>query len=424
MSVSWTNIMLGEAGHWFSGGTPSKANASMWEGLVPWVSPKDMKRARIGDAVDHVAEVAIGSGTQAVPPHTLLMVVRGMILAHSFPVALTTRRVTFNQDIKALIPRSDISPEFLLYWLQSKTASVLKLTDVANHGTKRLPTELLFGMQLPVPPLPEQLKIAAILSSIDDTIETTQAVIHQLQVVKKAMMVELLTRGLPGRHTRFKQTEIGEMPEEWEVLSVADIGPGDRPTAQTGPFGAQLRPEDFVEAGVPVLKIGNVRWGFLRLNDLDFVRPEKAKELSRFRVRHGDLLFARQGATTGRNALADERCDGWLINYHLIRVATDHARCLPEFLMACFNSDLVQRQVGREKGRGNRDGINTANILSFRLPLPAMEEQRRITEMLARLDQARAANEMQREQLERTKSALMSVLLTGDLRVLPEASSP
>ena len=86
-------------------------------------------------------------------------------------------------------------------------------------------------LPIPLPPLPEQRKIAAILSSVDDAIEASQAVIDQLQVVKKAMMAELLTKGLPGRHKKFKQTEIGEVPEEWsfgdvgEVASLAETDP-------------------------------------------------------------------------------------------------------------------------------------------------------------------------------------------------------
>ena len=71
-------------------------------------------------------------------------------------------------------------------------------------------------LEIPLPRIPEQHKIAAILSSVDDAIEKTQAVIDQVQVVKRGLMQELLTRGLPGRHTRFKQTEIGEIPESWD----------------------------------------------------------------------------------------------------------------------------------------------------------------------------------------------------------------
>jgi type I restriction enzyme, S subunit len=299
-------------------------------------------------------------------------------------------------------------------------AALSELASGTSGSMKNLAQEKFMGLRLAVPSLREQRKIATILSSLDDAIEATQAVIDQLAVVKKAMMAELLTRGLPGRHTRFKMTELGEVPESWDVVSVAEVGPGDRPTAQTGPFGAQLRPEDFVDSGVPVLKIGNVRWGRLDLANLDHVSARKARDLARFQVRAGDLLFARQGATTGRNALADERCEGWVINYHIIRVATDHARCLPRYLMTCFNSDLVQKQVGREKGRGNRDGINTENILGFRMPLPTLSEQAQITEALARIEAAVVANEHQVAILQRVKAALMSVVLTGEVRVTPD----
>ena len=80
-------------------GHPSKDNPDFWSG-TPLVSPKDMKAARLGDAIDHVSNAAVGNGTRLVPSDTLLMVVRGMILAHTFPVALTTSEVTFNQDIR------------------------------------------------------------------------------------------------------------------------------------------------------------------------------------------------------------------------------------------------------------------------------------------------------------------------------------
>ena len=79
----------------------------------------------------------------------------------------------------------------------------------------------LAGLEVPLPSPGEQRKIAAILSSVDDTIEKTQAVIDQIQVVKRGLMQELLARGLPGRHTHFKQTEIGEIPEQWDVVEMA-----------------------------------------------------------------------------------------------------------------------------------------------------------------------------------------------------------
>ena len=107
---------------------------------------------------------------------------------------------------------------------------------------------------LSVPPLAEQRKIAAILSSVDDAIEKTQAVIDQVQVVKRGLMQELLTRGLPGWHTRFKQTEIGEIPEEWEVVELVSVA-----TVERGKFAHRPRSEPrFYGGQYPFIQTGDV----------------------------------------------------------------------------------------------------------------------------------------------------------------------
>ncbi|MCA9629094.1 MAG: restriction endonuclease subunit S, partial [Myxococcales bacterium] len=192
----WEVRTLGDCGSWFSGGTPSKANEALWRGSLPWVSPKDMKLARIGDAQDHVHEDAVGQGTRAVPPGTLLMVVRGMILAHSFPVCMTTARVAFNQDIKALSPSPDFDAEYLLYFLECSKERVLGLMDVANHGTKRLPTERLFAVSVPQPPLSEQRLIAAALAAQERVLDTTRESRARLLGTKAALSAALLSGDL------------------------------------------------------------------------------------------------------------------------------------------------------------------------------------------------------------------------------------
>src|SRR5206468_1178947 len=104
----------------------------------------------------------------------------------------------------------------------------------------------------------------------------------------------------------FKDSPLGSIPANWRIGSLLDVTDSKRQPILTGPFGADLGGDDFVEDGVPVLRIGNVQQGRIDLRDLLFVSPAKALELRRYVVESGDLLFARQGATTGRNALVDE----------------------------------------------------------------------------------------------------------------------
>jgi type I restriction enzyme S subunit len=165
-------------------------------------------------------------------------------------------------------------PGYLLYALP-RAAEEHGEVDVAVKG-KTLNKAKLIDLPLLLPPLPEQRKIAAILSSVDDAIEATQAVIDQLQVVKKAMMAELLTRGLPGRHTRFKMTEIGEIPEEWEVRRIGDL-------IETSAYGTSAKSEAG-GSGFPVLRIPNVVTESITIEDLKYASLNSPLIFSRGRI--------------------------------------------------------------------------------------------------------------------------------------------
>jgi type I restriction enzyme M protein len=164
----WARVSLGALGSWTSGGTPSKSRADLWRGgSFPWVSPKDMKTTFISDAQDHVTERAIRTGAATVAPDgAVLMVVRGMILAHTFPVALTMRPVAFNQDIRALVPHEGISPQFLVRLLQYEAAQILFSVKEATHGTLRLDSDTIFEWPVLLPPSDEQKRIVTALEAL------------------------------------------------------------------------------------------------------------------------------------------------------------------------------------------------------------------------------------------------------------------
>ncbi|MGH7592608.1 MAG: restriction endonuclease subunit S, partial [Gemmatimonadales bacterium] len=121
-----------------SGGTPSKEDPRYWNGDIPWVSPKDMKRRTIDSSIDTITDVALyESGLRLVQPPTLLIVVRGMILAHSFPVAITAADVTINQDMKAVQFDDSVSPDFGAWFFGGVGKQVLaSVVEESAHGTR------------------------------------------------------------------------------------------------------------------------------------------------------------------------------------------------------------------------------------------------------------------------------------------------
>jgi type I restriction enzyme S subunit len=147
-----------------SGGTPNKANVGYWDGDFPWVSPKDMKVDTICDSLDHVSEkVFRETNLHKIPAGTPLIVVRGMILAHTVPLAITGRDVSINQDMKAIRFDSEIDPLFGLWCLKAQHTALLNSVSTAAHGTKRLDSRVLGEFQLMIPPPILQNKFVSIV---------------------------------------------------------------------------------------------------------------------------------------------------------------------------------------------------------------------------------------------------------------------
>ena len=146
-----------------SGGTPATANADYWDGNIPWVSPKDMKIEEIYDAIDHVSDLAFQqTSLKKIPTSAILLVVRGMILVHTVPIGITRRLVAINQDIKALIAKGTVLPEFLLWNLLAQHDYILSKVATAAHGTKRLEMSEVENLPILLPEIKIQQKFVEI----------------------------------------------------------------------------------------------------------------------------------------------------------------------------------------------------------------------------------------------------------------------
>lgn len=157
---------LGALADMVSGGTPSKSVPEFWAGSLPWVSPKDMKRPYLADATDHISEDgAEDANLKVLQPGAILIVVRGMILAHTVPLAINLAPLTINQDMRAFVPRSGIETEYLCWALRMQHGRLLSLVSNAAHGTKRFESRDLFGLSVPLPPKPLQKRFAAFVES-------------------------------------------------------------------------------------------------------------------------------------------------------------------------------------------------------------------------------------------------------------------
>lgn len=300
-------------------------------------------------------------------------------------------------------------------WVQEDIAESVQ----GSTGLKNINLNRLRGLRVLLPPLGEQRKIAAILSSVDDAIEATQAVIDQLQVVKKAMMAELLTHGLPGRHTRFKMTEIGEIPEEWEVRRIGDL-------IETSAYGTSAKSEAG-GSGFPVLRIPNVVTESITIEDLKYASL-KASEVEAYALRPGDLLVIRTNGNplyVGRAAVVPQLAGTWLYASYLIRLRVNHAVITPEFLHEAMRSEAVRKTMqGAIRTSAGNYNLNTQGIVNTIVPVPSLTEQAKLTSLTKTIEGRCSAELTYLAELRTVKSALMSVLLTGEVRVKPDEGAP
>jgi type I restriction enzyme, S subunit len=202
---SWEVVPLSDVCRFQSGGTPSKKNPEFWKGTIPWVSPKDMKRPRLDDVTDHISQEALESGSKLAPAGSVFVVVRGMILAKTVPVALAEGPMAINQDMKAIVPGPNLHSDFLLYALETLRENLFKKVGRSGHGTATLMGHEVAAFKIPLPDLQNQKEIASAIQNLERKKELHEQKLIQLQDVFRTLLHDLMTA-----KTRVHELTLGE----------------------------------------------------------------------------------------------------------------------------------------------------------------------------------------------------------------------
>ncbi len=203
------------------GGTPSKANPSYWNGDIPWVSPKDMKADVICDAEDHINEQAISeSSTRLVPAGSVLMVVRSGILQRTIPIALSSRPVALNQDMKALRSRGRLSHGYFVLLVRGCQKTLLTKWTKQGATVESIEHEYLANCEVPMPPIDEQEAIVANLqaatSGLNQESEAAGREISLLREYRTRLIADVVTGKLDVREAAAWLPDEAEEPEPLE----------------------------------------------------------------------------------------------------------------------------------------------------------------------------------------------------------------
>ena len=184
-----------------SGGTPSRDQGEYWDGDIPWVSPKDMKSRFLDSSEERITSRGMmEAGLRLIPPATVLIVVRGMILVHTFPVSITSVPTTINQDMKAIVFRKGIASTFMAWQLEGIAGALLPIiVETAAHGTRAIRMDQWRNVVVAIPPVSEQRAITAFLDRATGQIDSLMAKVREAIERLKELRTGLISAAVTGK---------------------------------------------------------------------------------------------------------------------------------------------------------------------------------------------------------------------------------
>jgi type I restriction enzyme S subunit len=268
---------------------------------------------------------------------------------------------------------------------------------------------------IPVPSDDEIEKITSILTSVDTVIEKTEAQINKLKDLKKAMMQELLTKGIG--HAEFKDSPVGRIPVEWKVSSISEVSElitkGATPSTSGFDYVSKLLPD-----GAKFLRGNNATLeGKYNDNDNKFICEDAYSFLARSQLQVDDCIVTIVG-TVGASFLVEKNHLPANINQNVAMIRLNRKLLHSRFLLECVVSEIIQNQIRREITVQAQPSLSLKQVGDFIIPLPPLNEQNEIATIASNTNINIASRITKLNRTKALKKALMQDLLTGKMRVL------
>lgn len=329
-------------------------------------------------------------------------------------------------DMYPLRPKGDTEPGFLLALILGESFSKFAESVSMRSGFPKINREELAEYKAIVPPGPEQARIAEVLDTVDEAIRTTEQVIAKLELVKRGLLQDLLTRGIgdngeirdPERHPeQFKDSPLGRIPKKWTTQTVLDSAAPEPGATTIGPFGSNLVASDYRESGVPVVFVRDIKEGEFEWKSDVYVSEQKARALAAHLVRPGDVVATKMGLPPGIAAVYPSSMPAAVITADVVRVRPSHL-VRASWLAVSLNSERSRAQIRAITGGVTRPKITLADFRGIRIAVPQVDEQVCMEVRFMEMRRKLAVERSELEKLRLLKKGLMDDLLTGRVRTL------
>ena len=413
--LGWLDCSLGNAiVRVVGGGTPSRSIPGYWVGNIPWASVKDFTDDTkwLSETEEHISPAGLASSTANLIEPGIPIVCTRMAVGRA---AIPLKPIAINQDLKALYPHKYLDPRYLLILLNFIRPRFEALS--IGSTVKGINVDQLLAVRVCFPPLDEQRRIVEILDTIDSTIAHTSSLIAKLKQMKAGLLHDLLTRGLDengelrdaiGHPEQFQDSPLGQIPKDWNVRLVGEV------------FDLQLgkmlsKASKIGHSPFPYLANRNVQWDEVVLSDLEWM-DFNDNEREKFSLLPGDLLVC-EGGESGRTALWKGEMENCYFQKAIHRLRPKDSQVLPDYMLRFMRRAFEHGFLTSFTSQTSITHLTREKFALLPLPLPKVEEQKAIVNVLDSLDTSIRTEEAYREKLKLQKKGLMHDLLTGKVRV-------
>ena len=400
-----------------SGSTPRGGEAAYKKTGTPLVRSMNVvffgfKRAGLAH-IDHQQAAALDGAT--IQSGDVLLNITGASIGRVTLAPHDMDGARVNQHVCIIRPSEAIDARFLNAFLSSPTSQDVILGE--NYGVTRqaLTKQQILDFDIPLPPLPEQKRIADKLEALLGRVDACRSRLDRVPALLKRFRQSLLAAATSGKLTEEWREENG-VADEWPEVRVQDVSV----QVFDGPFGSHLKTADYTSTGIRVSRLENIGWMIFHADKEAYISPEKYKTLTRHTLKKDDVVFSSFISEETRVALLPDSWSGKAINKsdcYCVRV--DHESCLPKFLMFRLACRSTYHILGEDVHGATRPRINLGQLKNFAFSLPTLPEQteivHRVEALFAFADRIEARLATSQKTVERLTPATLAKAFRGEL---------
>jgi len=314
----------------------------------------------------------------------------------------------------------DTADPFFVYYMMN-TSTYWDQINANKEGKlkKGVSASFLKTLEIPLPPLFEQREIDKVLGTIKKAIGQQDKIIEAAKDLKKSLMQKLFREGIG--HNEFEENnEIGQMPKDWNIVTIGDVRDSSKGSIVSGPFGSNIGKRFFVKEGIPLIRGNNLTKGeklFVE-EGFVFITEQKAQELRSCTALPDDLIFTAAG-TLGQVGMIPKNSPyaKYIISNKQLRARIDKNKAFPLFLFYWFSGPTIQRLINQRKGGTSIPVINLGILRRLPIPLPKLEEQKQIAHILSTADKKIEVENKRKAALEELFRTLLHRFMIGEVRL-------